>query len=191
MTLVAFAPTKAYSDDPSQFEVLHVTDGPHREWFVDTGHLASCSPVVLDTATDAPIIKALDECEGFTRVDAAEKTRTLPATLDEMSLEQLRATREGTAVEGSEDMSRSKLRAEMAKTRKEQHDADEAEIEYAVETGGGASEGDTHSEPVGPSPSTNPDLKRNVELGGAATGESTDDHEDGPTVETIKGGEDK
>jgi hypothetical protein len=187
MALVGFAPTKAYRDDPSKFEVLHVTDGPYREWFVDTGHLAAAGPIVLDTDVDAPIIKALEEYPGFTREDTAERSRTLPATLDEMNQAQLLATPEGHAVEGGSDLSVSKLRSEMAKVRKDHEGDEDAVVEDAVQHGGGASKGDTRSEPVGPSPTTNPDVKRNAELGGAATGKSTDDRQDGVTVDSIKG----
>lgn len=177
MALVGFAPKQEYLGNPSRFEVLRVTDGPNREWFLDTGHLATAGVTVLDTYTDGPIIKALDEYDGFMRVSPTEPRRTLPATLEEMNQQQLLATSEGHAVEGGPDLSRSKLRQEMAKVRK----SDESDTEDAVYAP------DAEVESVGPSPATNPDIKHDATLGGAATGTSTDDSGDGPTVDTIKG----
>lgn len=117
MTQIAFAPRSGA--DASQFEVVHVTDGPHREWDVDVAALVDAGPIVLDTDTDGPVIAALDNVDGLKRVDASELYRTLPATLDEMNKDQLLATPEGHAVEGGADLSQSRLRAEMAKIRKE------------------------------------------------------------------------
>lgn len=192
MALVGFAPKQEYRDDPSRLEVLHVTDGPNREWFLDTGHLASVHVVVLDTYTDGPIIRALDEYDAFMRVSTDERTRTLPGTLEEMNHQQLLATHEGAQVEGGADLSRSKLRQEMAKVRKREDAATESAVENSG-TEGMTSEDDSQwqSAPVGPSPATNQDVKHDAELGGAATGESTDDRQTGPTVETIKGDPDK
>lgn len=189
MALVGFAPKQEYRDDPSRLEVLHITDGPKREWFLDTGHLAGIAVTVLDTYTDAPIIRALDEYDAFMRVPATEATRTLPGTLDEMNQQQLLATHEGNQVEGGADLSRSKLRSEMAKVRKAEDAATEDAVATANEDGTMTSDGGDafSSEAVGPSPTTNPYVKHDAELGGAATGESTDDRETGPTVETIKG----
>lgn len=190
MALVGFAPKQEYRDDPSRLEVLHVTDGPNREWFLDTGHLASVHSVVLDTYTDAPIIRALDEYDAFMRVPTDERTRTLPGTLEEMNHQQLLATPEGAQVEGGADLSRSKLRSEMAKIRKRGDNATEETLALTNLDGGMTSDGDGagfSSEPVGPSPAANQDVKHDARVGGAATGESTDDAGDGPTVESIKG----
>lgn len=194
MALVGFAPKQEYRDDPSKLEVLHITDGPNREWFLDTGHLGSVAVTVLDTYTDGPVIRALDEYDAFMRVPVGEATRTLPATLEEMNHQQLLATHEGAQVEGGADLSRSALRKEMAKVRKADEAATEDEVALTNLDGSMTSDGDEGfaSAPVGPSPATNPGVKKDAELGGAATGESTDDRQEGEgvTVESVKGAPD-
>jgi hypothetical protein len=98
MTVVAYRPTR----DANEYTVHRVTDGDPattgREWFVDLKHLAQHGDCVLDTDTDGPTIALLEEHDGWERVDAGGRARTLPDDFDDMNRAQLLSTREGNAI---------------------------------------------------------------------------------------------
>jgi hypothetical protein len=193
MTFIAFAPTKAYRDDPSKHNVLRVTDGDQgttgREWFVDMEHLAATGTLVLDSDIDGPIIAALELTEGWTRVDAGELTRTLPGSLDDMNQQQLLATPEGAVVPGGADLSKSKLRSEMAQIRKDAGDGENGVVEAAKEgvTEEGVKVADTGLKGPMHAGETAEDTFGTITADPDGTVHPDEPPESGPTVDSIKG----